>query len=79
MKLRHLAAILTTDAYESLAQHNPTLAQALLADIDEGATLDDVQAFLDTSPSLTRDEAALILRAAVHLIAQRDEPTSEAA
>ena len=72
--MRHVAALLTADAYEMLAQHNPALAQALLADIEEGATMPDVQAFLDQTPALTHDEHLLVLRAAAHLIAQRGQP-----
>ncbi len=70
--MRHITAVVTADAYSVLTQHNAPLAAALLADIQEGATLADVQAFIDRTPILTRDEQTLILRAAAHLLAQQE-------
>ena len=74
MNMRHTAAALAIDAYTALAQHNGRLAEGLAADIAAGATLDDVRVFVDVTPILSRDEASLLLRAAAHLIALRDQP-----
>lgn len=74
MKMKNTLAALDIDAYIALANYNPDLAVGLAADISDGATLDDVQLLLDASPQLSRQEADLILRAAVHLITRRDHP-----
>ena len=68
MKLRATAAALDIDAFTALGQHNPALAEGLRADIEAGATMDDVRAFVDCNPVLSNDEAVLVIRAAAHLL-----------
>jgi len=73
MKLRHTAAVLDVDAYTALLRQNPLLARGIAEDIADGAELADVRDYIDSEPLLTPGEAALVMRAAAHLIAQRNQ------